>query len=153
MQDHTEVVTNQDELLDVDFQEPSDLAELFGVNEALESAGKWFKAGHVAEVRIARMDNPRYRALQTQLFIQYAGSRRGGRYPQKVLEMIQTRLIKETIVKDWKNVCWEGKSLEFTPDNVDFMLTKQPFREWVSDKARDLSAFQSETDKADEGNS
>lgn len=73
------------------------------------------------------------------------------KYPQHKLkadaalyQQMTSEIIAECILLDWRNVNDNGKPLDCTHENKLRLLSIEPFREWISAEARELTNFREE---------
>jgi hypothetical protein len=127
----------------------------FRTDNEKEQDGTWVDLGDgVARLKIARMNNPRYREAQQRKLQRYKMAARSKVVPDDVWEGILNELIAETILVDWEGITMDGDSYPYSIDHAKQALTDlKDFREMVLGFADDIANFKEELDQATEKNS
>lgn len=126
-----------------------DLSKEFGIDDDLAESGRWFKVDDDGtELLIAALPNRAY-----DRFLELPRRR-----AQEINKMVPNAVIEEalakTILLDWKNVTYQGESLEPTEANRLSMLRKfWRFQNQVVTLATQNKNFQRAADEAEEKNS
>lgn len=132
-----------------------DLFKQFKTDEAKEQDGTWVELDNgSAKLKIARMNNPRYREAQARKLNRYKMAARSKVVPEKVWGEILNELIAETILVDWAGITKDEQPFVYSVENAKQALTElKDFREMVLSFADDIANFKSELDEATEKNS
>jgi len=132
-----------------------DLAKTFKTDTAKEQEGTWVPLDDgTAKLKIARMNNPRYREAQQRKLQRYKMAARSKVVPDDVWEGILNELIAETILVDWEGITNDGKPYPYSVENAKQSLTElKDFREMVLGFADDMANFKASLDEATEKNS
>ena len=127
----------------------------FRTDDAKEQDGAWVDLGDgVARLKIARMNNPRFREAQQRKLQRYKMAARSKVVPDDVWEGILNELIAETILVDWEGITMDGEPYQYSVDHAKQALTDlKDFREMVIGFADDIANFKAEKDQATEKNS
>lgn len=127
----------------------------FRTDKEKEHDGTWVDLGDgVARLKIARMNNTRYREAQQRKLQRYKMAARSKVVPDDVWEGILNELIAETILVDWEGITMDGDSYPYSIDHAKQALTDlKDFREMVLGFADDIANFKEELDQATEKNS
>lgn len=126
----------------------------FRTDNAKEQEGTWVDLGDGARLKIARMNNPRYREVQQRKLQRYKMAARSKVVPDDVWEGILNELIAETILVDWEGITMDCEPYPYSVDHAKQALTDlKDFREMVIGFADDIANFKAELDEAIEKNS
>lgn len=127
----------------------------FRTDNEKEQDGTWVDLGDgVARLKIARMNNPRFREAQQRKVQRYKMAARSKVVPDDVWEGILNELIAETILVDWEGITMDGEPYPYSVDHAKQALTDlKDFREMVIGFADDIANFKAEMDQATEKNS
>lgn len=120
-----------------------------------EQEGAWVDLGDgISRLKIARMNNPRYRDAQQRKLQRYKMAARSKVVPDDVWEGILNELIAETILVDWEGITDNGTPLPYSVEHAKRALTElKDFREMVLGFADDIANFKEELDEGTEKNS
>jgi hypothetical protein len=98
--------------------------ELLDFNTSGKKAteGVWVPMGADGSLRIARMDNPKYKA-----FIQEARKQRGRRAPsdEETRELLK-KAVAKTVLLDWKGVTLNGEKVKYSPAYAERVFDALP---------------------------
>ena len=112
-----------------------------------KAAGTWFEYGEGAAFLIASNERTAYQRAVTKATRKYP--------PHKVKNdpAIQTEIAvaaaAEALLLDFKGLDEDGKAMKNTLENRIKILKVPTLRNWIADKATDLSNFQSEGEASD----
>ena len=120
-----------------------DLDEEFGSNETAEIEGVWISLGEDAGIKVARLGNPvaqkAYRKMPHVIRLEIEAGNMGAKQSIDFL----SRFMAEHILKDWKGLSHEGKSLPaYTSEHgAKHMKKFWRFRERVWELATDNALY------------
>ncbi len=119
-----------------------DLEEEFGSNERAEIDGVWVSLGEDAGIKVARLGNPdaqrAYRKIPRPIRRQIEEGTMGNEQSEKFL----TRFMSEHVLKDWKGLSENGKSLpNYTSEVGAKQLKRRRFRDRVWEASLDEDLF------------
>lgn len=132
-----------------------DLFKTFKTDEGKEQGGAWVDLDDgTSRLKIARMNNPRYREAQQRKLHRYKMAARSKVVPDDVWAGILNELIAETILVDWEGLTRDGEPYPYSIENAKAALTElKDFREMVLGFADDMANFKEELDEGTEKNS
>jgi hypothetical protein len=119
-----------------------DLAK-FKTDPKLEQDGVWVPLGD-AQLRIARLNNPRMAAGYAARIRPY----RGSAIPDAEGERIMIECLAEYVLLDWKGVTHDGAPFDYSTENAKAALKIKDFAEFVMERAREMELFQAAETKA-----
>jgi hypothetical protein len=131
----------------------------YGIDLKKEVEGQWFPLSMIdgVEVKVARAGNPNYKKALRRLMKPYAKSiHRGKDLAPEVEERIQTDLLVETILLDWKGMPGEnGKTVPYSQDLAKMLLNDpelKELRDEINEFAGEFDSFKQEVEKELEKN-
>jgi hypothetical protein len=123
----------------------------YNTDKTLESEGVWLPMMGGGEMKLARIGNPAYKALQKELSRPYQKIiRAGGEIPEKKQEEIMIELFAKTIIKDWKEYPDQvtGEILPFSVERAKEELEKyEDLRNEVATYATDIYNYHAKANK------
>ena len=121
-----------------------DLQTTFATDKRKEQEGVWKSIGD-ARVKVARANNPKYRAALTKYVKQFVPAGIQPKPDDPNIEKATVYAMAEAILLDWENIAIKGQLLDATFENAVRILTDYPdFREVVSQIAVDVDNFRPE---------
>lgn len=101
-----------------------DLYQHFATDEQKEVEGAWVPLSTTAKIKVARMNNPRYRDCVKRLSAPYrVGGLEDVDIPDDVWKQITREAVAETILTDWAGVTKEGAPLPYSKGEALALLT------------------------------
>lgn len=125
----------------------------FAMDTEKEDQGVWVQyPGTDIEFRIARMGNPKYlefkRKLSRPFSRQITKAVRGeGDFPAREMEEAEIKAVAKTILLGWRNLELNGKSIEYTPEKAEEILSDRRFRpilNWITEASEREDAYRQE---------
>lgn len=110
----------------------------FNTSGKKSTEGVWVPMADGGKLRIARMDNPKYKA-----WIQEARKERGRRRPtdDETRELLK-KAVAATVLLDWKGVTLNGEAVDYTPEYGERVFDALPgLLDQVINMAYDESLF------------
>jgi hypothetical protein len=118
-----------------------DLQKTFATDRRKEQEGVWKQIGD-AEVKIARANNPKYRAALAKYIKEFVPAGMKTQTDDPNLEKATIYAMADAILLDWKGIAVKGEVLEPSVENARRILTEYPdFREVISQIALDADNF------------
>lgn len=119
-----------------------DLDEELGSNERAEIEGVWVSLSEDAGIKVARLGNPEaqraYRKIPRPIRNQIEQGTMGNKQSEKFL----THFMAEHVLKDWKGLSENGKSLpSYTAERGAKQLKRRRFRDRVWEASLDDDLF------------
>lgn len=119
-----------------------DLSE-FDVSDTLSVEGRWVDIARGAKLRIARMNNEKYRDFIKKKTKPYRSAIRAGSVDEDLMTEIIIQAMARHILLDWEGITEKGSTLAHTVETAERILRdKEPFRELVASLASDQQLFQ-----------
>ncbi len=109
--------------------------------------GKENEEGETGELLIARINNPAYNKLFTELSRPYARRAKQGDLSESKALQIMAVVVSKTILLGWRGIVFEGKDLPYSQEKAQELLSDpkfKPFRDDVIELANDESLFRQE---------
>jgi len=135
------------------------IKKAYGTDLKKELEGVWFKSTFVdgLEFKIAKSMNPSYERLARNLYKPYAKQmRKGIDLPKSVTDEIQTKLIVETLLLDWKGMPGsDGESVAYSKEEAIAIMEDPELKELkaeILEFADDNTSYQLELDEEIEKN-
>ena len=130
-----------------------DIAKRFRTDEQAEVEGIWQNIGGGARLRLARLNNPRYRKLYQRLTRDYRAQLEMGLMPDEVHDPILCQCLAETVLLEWENIQFDGEELPYSKDNALHTLTQlKEFRDLVLRLAAGAEAYRKHLQEEDQKN-
>ena len=108
----------------------------------LEKEGVWIELSGEARIKIARLNNPRYKELFTAKTKPHRQAIRNNVLSEKVADDIMIEVMAATILLDWENFFEGEKPLEYNLVNARRVLRELPdFRRMVYEMAGEADNF------------
>jgi hypothetical protein len=133
----------------------SKFSERYATNTQIEEDGQWVDFGEGIKVRVRRLNSKFSRDVRRKLEKPYTAMYRGREMPESLQEELMVKQLAQAIVVDWEGVEDEsGKTMPFSMDNaVKIFTVYRDFRDDVVTASMERATFQTEEQKAAEGNS
>lgn len=125
----------------------TDLRTLFGTSKQLETEGVWHNIGGKNQIKVARLNNPKFRALYKRLTKPYERQLRQGTLSDEKETEILCKCLAETILLDWE-LTLDKKPLPYSKENALKLLsdeTLSDFRDAVVDCAKDAEQYREDS--------
>lgn len=117
----------------------------FDVSDSLSIEGQWVPIGRNARLKIARMNNERYRKYIKTKTKPYQSAIRAGTVDDELMIEIVVQAMARTILLDWEGLTENKAPIPYTVEKAEELLrNKEPFRELVASLANDQQLFQEE---------
>lgn len=125
----------------------------FDLNDELSVEGRWVPIGKDAELKIARMNNEKYRDFVKKKLKPYRSAMRAGTVDDALTTEIVVMAMARHVLLDWKGLTEKGEPLAYAVETAERLLRdKEPFRELVASLATDQQLFQDADEEAAEKN-
>lgn len=126
----------------------------FATDLGLEEEGVWVDIGEGAQLKVARVGNPRYRSRVRELSKPYKRQIRADILPEDMSDEIVLRAFSETILLDWKGIEDDnGEPIPYSHENAyELLKGLRDFRTLVADVAQEQETFR-RVEAEEEGNS
>lgn len=112
-----------------------------------EEEGVWVDIGEGAEVKVARLNNPRHKKALERLRKPYRNILRAGRdLPDEVSDKIAIQGMAEAILLDWRGIEHnDGSEIAYSQEKAKEILTElKDFRDTVAFLAMEAETFRKE---------
>lgn len=117
--------------------------EDFDVNDALSVEGTWVPISKDARLRIARMNNEKYREFVKKKLKPYRSAMRAGTLDDELMTEIVVQGMARHILLDWEGMKEKGVLTPYSIDTAErWLRSKEPFRELVASLSTDQQLFQ-----------
>ena len=128
-----------------------DLKKEYGTDKKKEVEGIWEDFGSGIKLKIARWNNPGFRDMFANELAKNPRKFRNKKSTDPVMKDLQIRCCATHVLKDWKNVDWNGsKNVEYSVELGIEVLTELPdFYDEVVGIANNFENFRQETEDAD----
>jgi len=126
----------------------------FKTDRQLEEEGVWVPVdGAGAKIKVARINNPRYKKYFQRITKPYRRQIRSGNLSEDLAEKLLVDALANTILLDWEGLTKGGKKFPYTVDNARQLLSESPdFRDLVSDAAGEMESFRARELEEAKGN-
>lgn len=135
------------------------IKEQYATDLKAETEGVWFPLAmfNGVKVKVARAGNPNYKKVLRKLYKPYTKTmRKGVDLAPEVEERIQTDLLVDTLLLDWRGMPGEnGEEVPFSKDLARELVTDpelKELREEIIGYSEEFEAFQAREDEELEGN-
>ena len=118
----------------------------FQTNKSLEEEGVWVDVdGNGTKIKVARINNPRYKKYFQKITKPYKRQIRNGTLAEELAEKLLVDALANTILLDWQGFTKEGADFPYSVDNArSFLQESADFRDFVSDAANEMENFRAE---------
>lgn len=126
----------------------------FQTNKAAEEDGIWVDVdGNGTKVKVARINNARYKKYFQKITKPYKRQIRNGTLAEELAEKLLVDALANTILLDWKGFTKAGEDFPYSVDNARvFLQESADFRDFVSDAANEMENFRAEELEEARGN-
>lgn len=115
----------------------------FDLDDKLSVEGQWVPIGKSAKLKIARLNNEKYREFIKQKTKPYRSAMRAGTVDDELMTEIMVQAMARTILLGWDGLTDKGEAVPYTIETAERLLRdKEPFRELVASLANDQQLFQ-----------
>lgn len=115
----------------------------FDLSDTLSIEGRWVPVGKTGRLKIARMNNEKYREYVKKQTKPYRSAIRAGTVDDELMTEIVVRAMARHILLDWEGITEKKVPITYTIEKAEELLrTKEPFRELVASLATDQQLFQ-----------
>ena len=119
-----------------------DLGAEFGSDETAEIEGVWVPLGDDAAVKVARLGNPEAQAAYRKIPRLTRRSIEDGTMTADQSRKFLVRFVAGNLLKDWKNLSDDGKTVKFSVEAAEKMLKKhRRFQDRIWELAGDEELF------------
>lgn len=126
-----------------------DIFNTYAVDEAKELNGTWMPLGD-AKFLVARAGNKAYvKMLAKEVERNQKALDMKDEAADELSDRIMIDVLAKTILLGWENVSFQGKSLEYSEENVKMVLKHKEFRRQIAQMADDFSAFKAAKEEED----
>src|SRR6185436_7183230 len=118
----------------------------FQTSKSAEEEGIWVDVdGNGTKVKVARINNARYKKYFQKITKPYKRQIRNGTLAEELAEKLLVDALANTILLDWKGFTKEGADFPYSVDNArSFLQESADFRDFVSDAANEMENFRGE---------
>lgn len=118
----------------------------FQTNKSAEEEGIWVDVdGNGTKVKVARINNARYKKYFQKITKPYKRQIRNGTLAEELAEKLLVDALANTILLDWQGFTKEGADFPYSVDNArSFLQESADFRDFVSDAANEMENFRAE---------
>ena len=115
----------------------------FQTNKSMEEEGVWVDVdGNGTKIKVARVNNPRYKKYFQKITKPYKRQIRSGTLSEDLAEKLLVDALANTILLDWQGFTKDGESFPYSVDNARAFLAESPdFRDFVSDAANEMENY------------
>ncbi len=125
----------------------------FKTNKKKEEEGTWIDIGEGAKIKVARINNPRYKKYFQAITKPYRRQIRSGTLAEEVAEKLLIDAMANTILLEWEGFTQDKEEYPYSVANAKHFLAEFPdFRDIVSDAANEMEAFRDEDMEEAKGN-
>lgn len=126
----------------------------FQTNKSAEEDGIWVDVdGNGTKIKVARINNARYKKYFQKITKPYKRQIRNGTLAEELAEKLLVDALANTILLDWKGFTKEGTDFPYSIDNArSFLQESADFRDFVSDAANEMENFRAEELEEARGN-
>ncbi|HWM89404.1 MAG TPA: hypothetical protein VN493_01410 [Thermoanaerobaculia bacterium] len=126
----------------------------FQTNKSAEEEGIWVDVdGNGTKVKVARINNARYKKFFQKITKPYKRQIRNGTLAEELAEKLLVDALANTILLDWKGFTKGGEDFPYSVDNArSFLQESADFRDFVSDAANEMENFRAEELEEARGN-
>ncbi|HBL31851.1 MAG TPA: hypothetical protein DD490_33935 [Acidobacteria bacterium] len=126
----------------------------FQTNKAAEEDGVWVDVdGNGTKIKVARINNPRYKKHFQKITKPYKRQIRNGTLSEDLAEKLLVDALASTILLDWKGFTKGGEPFPYSVDNArQFLGESADFRDFVSDAANEMENYRAEELEEARGN-
>lgn len=127
---------------------------MFMADPDLEENGVDVPLADGVTIKLARWGNKRFNALFKKLIAPHRHLLRAQQeIPEAVMTDIMIRTMAHTIILGWSGVLYQGKPMEFSPENAATLLkASKVFQDRVTGMSQDIKTFQRSEVEDDKGN-
>jgi hypothetical protein len=126
----------------------------FQTNKSAEEDGIWVDVdGNGTKIKVARINNARYKKYFQKITKPYKRQIRNGTLAEELAEKLLVDALANTILLDWQGFTKEGTDFPYSVDNARvFLQESADFRDFVSDAANEMENFRAEELEEARGN-
>jgi hypothetical protein len=126
----------------------------FQTSKSAEEDGIWVDVdGNGTKVKVARINNARYKKYFQKITKPYKRQIRNGTLAEELAEKLLVDALANTILLDWKGFTKDGEDFLYSVDNArSFLQESADFRDFVSDAANEMENFRGEELEEARGN-
>jgi hypothetical protein len=126
----------------------------FQTSKSAEEEGIWVDVdGNGTKVKVARINNARYKKYFQKITKPYKRQIRNGTLAEELAEKLLVDALANTILLDWQGFTKEGADFPYSVDNArSFLQESADFRDFVSDAANEMENFRGEELEEARGN-
>lgn len=126
----------------------------FQTNKSAEEEGIWVDVdGNGTKIKVARINNTRYKKYFQKITKPYKRQIRNGTLAEELAEKLLVDALANTILLDWKGFTRGGEDYPYNIDNARaFLQESADFRDFVSDAANEMENFRAEELEEARGN-
>lgn len=120
-----------------------DIKKEYGTSKKLEVEGVWVDVSDNARIKVARANNPKYKAEIERLTRPYKKQIRRGTMNGKKFDKIIAEATAKHILVDWEGLEEDGAILDYSHEEALRLLLEYPdFRDVVAETALDFQNYQ-----------
>lgn len=119
-----------------------DLFTAFKTDETKELEGVWIALDGKSRIKVARINNPRYREALRKQAGRFKGPLQAQTLSDEAKDGMFNDLLAETILLDWEGMTSQGQPFPYSRENAKSVLTDmKDFRDLVMSFAGDIENF------------
>ncbi len=122
----------------------------FKTNVNKETDGVWSELAKGTRIKVARMNNAKYKKSLRKLMAPHKIAIRRNTMPDAVAETLLNRCIAETILLDWEGFQHDGEDVTYSAEKAFEILEDKElkdFRDYVVEVSEDLDLYKVEEDE------
>ena len=125
----------------------------FKADKKKEEEGVWIDIGEDARIKVARLNNEKYKNHFRRTTKPYRRQIRNGNLAEDVAERLLIDAMANTILLGWENLEEGGKAIKYSVENAKRILSESvDFRDLVSDAAGEIESYRIEDLEEAKGN-
>lgn len=119
-----------------------DLFKTFKTDDTKEQEGVWIALDGKSRIKVARLNNSRYREALKKQARRFEGPLRAQTLTHEAKEGLLNDLLADTILLDWEGMTSHGEPFPYSRENAKSVLTDmKDFRELVMSFAEDVENY------------
>lgn len=118
----------------------------FQTNKSAEEEGVWVAVdGNGTKIKVARINNARYKKYFQKITKPYKRQIRNGTLAEELAEKLLVDALANTILLDWQGFTRGEEAFPYSVDNARAFLSESAdFRDFVSDAANEMENYRAE---------
>ena len=130
-----------------------DIKKIFAVDEVAELEGVDIDLDDASGIRVARVNNRRFRDMFERLAAPYRSAARKGILSEEIANNILLKCMSETILVGWWGFEEDGKDVPYSSEKAyEYLKNVEEFRSFVESCAENLELYRIKEDEDTEKN-